>query len=70
MVLRVLINREGRAERIEVQTSSGSKRLDEAAIKAAREALYRPYREDGEAIPVWALLPLSKVGFVSQPDER
>ena len=47
MLLRVLIGREGRAERIEVQTSSGSRRLDEAAVKAAREALYRPYSENG-----------------------
>ena len=57
VLLRVLIGREGRAERIEVQTSSGSRRLDEAAIKAAREALYRPYSENGVAIPVWALVP-------------
>jgi protein TonB len=58
VVLRVLINRDGLAERVEVQTGSSSARLDEAAIKAAREALYRPYRENGEAIPVWALLPI------------
>jgi protein TonB len=56
-LLRVLINRAGHAERVEVQASSGSRRLDEAAIKAAREALYRPYSENGEAIPVWALVP-------------
>lgn len=57
VLLRVLINREGRAERVEVQTSSGSRRLDEAAMTAAREALYRPYSENGQPIPVWALVP-------------
>jgi protein TonB len=57
VLLRVLINRAGHAERVEVQKSSGSRRLDEAAMKAAREALYRPYSENGEAIPVWALVP-------------
>ena len=57
VLLRVLIGRDGRAEVVEVQTSSGSPRLDEAAIKAAREALYRPYSENGVAIPVWALVP-------------
>jgi protein TonB len=57
VLLRVLINRQGHAERVEVQKSSGSQRLDDAAIKAAREALYRPYSENGEAIPVWALVP-------------
>lgn len=57
VLLRVLIDRGGRAERVEIQKSSGSPRLDEAAIKAAREALYRPYSENGETIPVWALVP-------------
>jgi len=57
VLVRVLINRDGRAERVEVQSSSGSRRLDEAAIKAAREALYRPYSENGQPIPVWALVP-------------
>jgi protein TonB len=57
VLLRVLINRQGRAERVEVQQTSGSQRLDEAAVKAAREALYRPYSENGEPIPVWALVP-------------
>lgn len=57
VVLRVLIGRSGRAEQVEVQTSSGSERLDKAAAKAAREALYRPYSENGEAISVWALVP-------------
>ena len=59
VLLRVLIGREGRAERVEVQVSSGSQRLDDAAVKAAREALYRPYAENGVAISVWALVPTS-----------
>lgn len=57
VLLRVLINHEGRAERIEVQKSSGWPRLDEAAAKAARDALYRPHTENGQAISVWALVP-------------
>lgn len=57
VLLRVLIDLNGRAERIEAHTSSGSRRLDEAAIKAAGEAVYRPYTENGQPIPVWALVP-------------
>lgn len=57
VLVRVLIDRQGRAERVEVQNSSGSQRLDDAAVKAAREALYRPYSENGVPIPVWALVP-------------
>lgn len=57
VLLRVYIDREGRAQHVEVQESSGSRRLDKAAMTAAREALYRPYSENGQPIPVWALIP-------------
>jgi len=57
VVLRVLVNREGRAERVEVQATSGSPRLDEAAIRATREAIYRPHLENGEAVAMWAIVP-------------
>lgn len=57
VLVRVYINREGRAERLDVQASSGFRRLDEAAVKAARDALYRPYTENGEPIAVCALVP-------------
>ncbi len=59
MVVRVQINAQGRAEQVVVQTSSGFARLDVAAIKAVAEALYKPYTENGVAIPVWAIVPLA-----------
>lgn len=58
VLLRVLINRSGVAEQVDVQASSGSSRLDQAAIKATREALYRPQSENGETVAVWALVPV------------
>jgi protein TonB len=57
--LRVLVNEAGRAERADVQTSSGSSRLDEAARQAALRALFKPHLEDGNAVAVYALVPIN-----------
>lgn len=59
VVLRVLIGPDGLAEQIELHEASEFQRLNEAAIEAARRALYRPYTEDGVAQPAWALVALS-----------
>jgi protein TonB len=58
-VLRVLVNDKGRAERVDVQKSSGSPRLDEAARQAVQRALFKPYTEDGKAVAVFAIIPIS-----------
>ncbi|MFC5476431.1 energy transducer TonB [Paraherbaspirillum soli] len=58
-LIRVLINEKGRAERVEVQKSSGSSRLDDAAKQAVMRALFKPYMEDGKAIPVFAIVPIN-----------
>lgn len=58
VVVRVLIDRSGHAERVELHQPSRFPRLNEAALRAAHEALYRPYTENGEALVVWALVPV------------
>lgn len=58
VVVRVLIDRNGQAERVELHQPSRYPRLNDAALKAAREALYRPYSENGEPQIVWALVPV------------
>lgn len=58
-MLRVLINQEGKPERVEVQTSSGSARLDDAARQAVLRALFQPYREDGKALSVFVVVPIN-----------
>lgn len=58
-VLRVLVNDKGRAERIELQKSSGSPRLDEAAKQAVLRALFKPYMEDGKPVAVYAIVPIT-----------
>lgn len=59
VLLRVLINEKGRAEGIEIQRTSGSPRLDEAARLAALRARFKPHLEDGRAIAVYALVPIN-----------
>jgi protein TonB len=59
VVLRVLIGPDGQAEKIELHEASAFQRLNDAAIEAARRALYKPYTEDGVAQPAWALVALS-----------
>jgi periplasmic protein TonB len=57
-ILRVLVNEKGRAERVEVQTSSGSARLDEAARQAVLRAVFKPFIEDGKAVAAFAIIPI------------
>jgi protein TonB len=59
VMLRVLIGPDGQAEKIELHEASAFQRLNDAAIEAARRALYKPYTEDGVAQPAWALVALS-----------
>lgn len=58
-VLRVLVNEKGRPERVELQKSSGSARLDEAARQAVLRALFKPFIEDGRAVPAFAIVPIN-----------
>lgn len=59
VVLRVLVGADGQAERIELVEPSAFKRLNDAAIEAARRALYKPHTEGGVAQAAWALVALS-----------
>jgi periplasmic protein TonB len=57
-VLRVLVNDKGRPERVDVQQSSGSMRLDEAARQAVLRAMFKPFMEDGRPVPAYAIVPI------------
>ena len=59
VILRALVNPQGHAERIEVQQSSGFVRLDAAAREAVARALFKPYTEDGRAVAVFVIVPIS-----------
>ncbi|MRX10383.1 TonB family protein [Pseudoduganella sp. FT25W] len=59
VMLRVLIGEKGTAEQVVVQKSSGSANLDEAGRQAVLRALYKPFIEDGKAVPVYVLVPIN-----------
>lgn len=58
VVLKVLIDEHGMASRIEVETSSGHARLDDAAREAVARAAFRPYIEDGAPRRALVLIPI------------
>lgn len=59
VLLRILVNQRGRPERVDIQRSSGSARLDEAARQAAMRAVFKPHRENGQPVAVYALVPIN-----------
>jgi periplasmic protein TonB len=58
VILRVLVSAAGEAENVEVRTSSGSGRLDRAAIEAVRRWRFAPARRGAETIAAYALVPI------------
>lgn len=59
VLLRVEVGADGRAGQVRVHRSSGSPRLDEAALVAVRAARFRPYAENGVPLAVWTTVPIA-----------
>jgi protein TonB len=59
VVLHVLVTAEGEPDRIEVSTSSGSPRLDGAALGAVKRWKFIPARQGDRPVPAWVLVPIS-----------
>lgn len=57
VVLRLLILASGSVAKAEIETSSGYKRLDQAALEAIRNWRYLPAKQDGVAIEYWHRQP-------------
>ena len=58
VLLHVLVDAQGRAQRIELARSSGHRELDDAARAAVERARFRPVLEGGVAVPAWGYVPL------------
>ena len=58
VVLRVLVDTDGRPAQIRVERSSGFERLDSAAREAVAKFLFRPYEVNGIAQPAQVLIPI------------
>ena len=59
VVLRVLVSAEGLPQQLELRTSSGHLRLDQAALDAVRRWRFAPARRGAESLAAWVLVPLT-----------
>jgi protein TonB len=59
VTLRVLVNVHGTADEVQLRTSSGSTRLDDAARDAVRRWKFVPAKRGAEPVPAWVLIPIS-----------
>lgn len=59
VLLRVHVEANGSASRIEIRKSSGFERLDQAAAKAVRTWRFAPARQGGNAVAAWVVVPVS-----------
>lgn len=58
VVLRVSVTSQGTADSVEVKTSSGSQRLDDAAQKTVRNWKFVPAQRGDAAVQSWVLVPI------------
>ena len=58
MLVRVLIDVDGRPSEVSILRSSGYARLDHAAMEAVRAALFRPYVAAGRARAAYVRVPV------------
>lgn len=59
VMLRVLVNAKGTADDVQIRTSSGITRLDEAAQETVRRWKFVPAKRGSEAVSAWVLIPIS-----------
>jgi protein TonB len=59
VVLRVLVTADGGAGDVELRASSGSARLDEAALHTVRQWKFIPARRDQTPVQSWVLVPIT-----------
>lgn len=59
VMLRILVNERGTPDQVQVHSSSGSARLDEAGRQAALRAQFKPHMEDGRAVAVYVIVPVN-----------
>jgi len=59
VMLRVLVSAAGAAQEVQVKTSSGFPRLDDAALQTVRSIQFVPAKRGAEAVSAWVLIPIS-----------
>jgi len=61
VMLRVYVSASGAAEKVDIHSSSGSPRLDQAARDAMAQWTFAPAREGREPVAAWVLVPITFV---------
>lgn len=59
VLIRALIDGNGRVDSVSIEQSSGNRLLDQAAIRAVKRASFHPYRENGATQSVFTLIPIA-----------
>jgi periplasmic protein TonB len=59
VVLRVLVNVRGTTDEVQIRSSSGFPRLDDAARDAVRRWKFVPAKRGNEPVQAWVLIPVS-----------
>ena len=59
VVLRVLVSASGDPLDIQIETSSGHRRLDQAAQDAVKKWKFNPGRRSGQPVEGWVLVPIN-----------
>lgn len=59
VLVRVLVSPEGLPDKIELKHSSGSVRLDEAALGVVKQWRFVPARQRGQTVAAWVVVPIA-----------
>ena len=59
VLLRVLVGADGDAERVELKSSSGSERLDAAALETVKRWKFVPAKLGSEPVAAWVVVPVA-----------
>ena len=59
MVLRVLVNRQGRVDDLLIDVSSSHAMLDRAAVNSVRKWLFEPGRRGNDKMDMWVKVPVT-----------
>jgi protein TonB len=59
VMVRVFIDTAGLPRNVQVSSSSGFVRLDDAAVAAVQKARFRPYTENGQPTAAWTNVPIN-----------
>jgi protein TonB len=58
-MLRVLVNAKGTPDKVELKSSSGSNRLDDAALETVKHWRFIPARQGDQPVAAWVLIPIT-----------